>query len=122
MGLAQLLLLFPSLPTVTATVTCKRRNKQQLILIFFLVHGSVFFFFYLRFGSAFLYTDLSFLLVLPSSLFQVGDGKAKRLPATELLSRLASGDGEEIGRLGSYGVGLAAITRVRWSRCEDGRG
>jgi hypothetical protein len=35
-GLAQLLLLFPSLPAVRATATCKSRNthKQQLILIF----------------------------------------------------------------------------------------
>jgi len=35
-GLAQLLLLFPSLPVVRATITCERRNlhKQQLILSF----------------------------------------------------------------------------------------
>jgi hypothetical protein len=57
MGRAQLLLLFPSLPMVTCKAPQKR--SKHLILFFFLSCSRIYFSL-LRFGSAFVSTDLLF--------------------------------------------------------------
>ena len=71
MGLAQLLLLFTSLPAVTCKAP-KKRSKQLILIFFFLVHGSIFSL--LRFGSAFVSTDLPFFGFLLLLCFRQPDG------------------------------------------------
>jgi uncharacterized protein with PQ loop repeat len=68
-GLAQLLLLFPSLPAVTCKAP-KKRSKQLILIFFFLVHG--FFFFFSVLG---LLLSLQICFSLGFSFFSVSGGR-----------------------------------------------
>jgi hypothetical protein len=81
--------LFTFLSAVSNSVTCKNPKTQQASLFsFFFLCFQIGFSSFPLFRSASLFTDLFFLFVSPSSLFQVAGAMTKELLATVFLWRL----------------------------------